>query len=181
MKMMQLKRIKAGVLLFVVFVAAAFFISPLAAYGDSLNYSGESTDIPIKLTTQGASFSATVPTVIPFCANTDGTVLTTGCLKLINRSHGQIAVKKMVVELPEDWEYSSAAGTKADKTIRLNIQGKDIPKDGDADLSKFEAIDGGENLSICLNACCDGAKNEGGTITQARVTIILGWNKLSEI
>lgn len=154
---------------------------PVYASADSnhAGISGQSTDSPIKLTAQGASFSATVPTVLPYCAQTDGTVATAGCLKVINRSLGQIEVKKMVVELPEDWANSYAdANGKGDKVIRLNIQGKDVPRTGVVNLEKFDVIDGGEALPICITACCDSDAMEGGVIEEAKLTIILGWNKI---
>lgn len=174
------KRAEGCTLLLTFLLATAFFASKTAiANAEGLSVSGDSADVPIKLTTQGASFTATVPTVLPYCASTDGTVMTTGCLKLINRSPGQIEVKKMAVELPEDWRYNQEEGDE-DKVIRLIVQGEDVSKTGSVDLKEFEPIDGGDKLLLYVAACCDGSGIEDGIVEKAKLTIVLGWNKNNE-
>ena len=179
MKILGKKREGCALFLAFALLCGVFASANAVASAEDLSISGDSTDVPIRLTTQGASFTATVPTVLPYCASADGTVMTAGCLKVINRSPGQIEVKKMAVELPEDWRYNTEEGDE-DKVIRLIIQGEDVSKTGSVDLSEFEPIDGGDKLPLYVAACCDGSAIEGRTIDRAKLTIILGWNKTNE-
>ena len=184
--MKTMKKFLSG-LLAVAMIASLAVTACADSEGITQTVAGDTSTVPVKLTTTAATFSVTVPTQFPVNVASDGTVTCADNLKIVNHSKGQIKVTSVKVSGQNDWklvDYTTDFTKKAadTKEFGFQIMGDNVPTSGDAVLTHFTVINGAENttegtsLNIPYKATIAVQSTAISEAEIATVVFTIGWN-----
>jgi len=166
---------KESLILVLLFALISFLLlDAAAAHAEDVSASGDSTNIPIRLTTQPACFSVRLPTALPYWIQSDGTVLLPDSLPISNRGRGQVRVADLMVEQTDGENGTDDEGNGRPK-LSFELQGVRIGPDGHAEEGVPGTVDGNSDLRLTCTARSDGGSSGNGTAGAAALTVILDW------
>ena len=119
--------------------------------------SGNSKDAIVTLTTETANLRVTVPTVLPVTVDSDNNVTVADNAQIINSSKGQVDVTNAILSGNNSW---TLAAFNTDfkqvpvdtKQYGFNLQGYNVPVNGNAFNNQFDTIDGNAALDLSYDA-----------------------------
>ncbi len=170
-------------------VMALSLCSVAFAADNEITTSGGTATVPVSLTAEAATFSATVPTSLPVSVAADGTVTVATDAKIVNHSHGMIAVQGLTVSGTNSWNtvaYDSAdAGAMPvnTKSVALVINGEKTTGANTISFtaSNWAALDAAcattdDELPITYSAIVPAQSTAMSGSAIANVVFTLGWH-----
>lgn len=140
---------------------------------------GGTSDTPVTITADAATFSVTVPTTIPIYVSADGTVTTSNNFKLINNSCADVLVSNLYVSVSDPWQlvdFSEDFSTKpvGSKYLALQFGPCDVYVDGTTNLASSTIRANGFKL-MPLTAKVTPQREASSNLDIAKVIFTVGW------
>lgn len=148
------------------------------AFADEIDTSDSPASVPVELTVSAATFSVTVPSVLPITVNSEGTITTADDVKIVNNSAGKVAVKNIVINGTNGWKLDDIFQDFKnkpvnDKTFGFSINGLNVWNNSEI-ASTFPVVEADSSVPFTYNASI-APQSEALSTTIANVIFTIGW------
>ena len=155
-----------------------FSFSTISFAAGDINQDGGSASIPLDLTINAATFSATVPSSLPINLMPDGTVEVADNAVITNSSAGKISVTDITVEVDAAWELAPMSDDFSTKNVNSRVFGISIngidAYNGNL-IDGFKDIPAGGSHEFTYDVKLAPQSNNSSSITLGYVIVTMGW------
>lgn len=126
-------------------------------------------------------FSVTLPTSLPAITSFDGTVIE-GSFPIVNNGNGRIAVTGIKLEGSNGWEMVDCntefnGFPMNSKCFAFRFQGKDVPKNGNADLSNIQIVEAKSSTNVSYECIASPQSQDVDLMEIGTAIITVGWQE----
>ena len=156
----------------------------VSSFASEITTAGGNNDVPVELTQSVATFSVTVPTVLPVDLDANGVVTVATDNKIINNSWGPVEVKGVSLTPLNDWVLVDFETDFKNKKVGLKefgfeLNNSPVLTDGSCEAT-FDVIPGNSEINFTYDANVATQKIDLTDVQIAYVIFTIGWCKGNE-
>ena len=172
--------------LVLIFIYAAIEGCGLNAFAEGTKEDESVKNIPIKLTSRGATFSVSLPVSFPYYLGTDGEIYVSQNVTIENKSRGRIKLSRVTIKertgeeiVKEDELQNLDVGKNKDEKIRhisFSLLGCEALTSGEIkDPDICINIDGKSELPIAYSVSAKNGTSDENIYSSVGAEIIISW------